>query len=91
MQEPKWKKVEAGLYEADMGDGFTIRCTKYPSDDHGHWGYQYWSYEVIDWMSVPVITHSPNGEYEPTLKDCKRWALIRYELEASKYKEGVTN
>ena len=80
--EPKWKKVEAGLYEADMQDGFTIQCARYDSDDHWHWGYKYWAYRVT-WTGRTngksrFVDHTPNGEYEPTLKECKEMALRRY-------------
>tara|TARA_B100001250_G_scaffold360894_1_gene338677 strand:- start:1291 stop:1641 length:351 start_codon:yes stop_codon:yes gene_type:complete len=82
-----WKKIEAGLYEADMGDGFTIQCAKYHSEDYAEWGYKYWSY-MVTWTGVTidghnrVIDHTPNCVYEPTLKECKESAVERYIFEA---------
>ena len=81
-----WKKIEAGLYEADMGNGFTIQCAKYHSLDHAEWGYKYWSY-VVTWAGTidgqsKFLDHTPNGVYEPTLKECKESAVERYIHEA---------
>ena len=75
--EIKYTKIEAGEYTASK-NGKTIRITNYPYDQTV--GFSYWAYEIEGFeFGRRTILASSNGEYERTLKECKKWAEIALE------------